>query len=145
MTYAQMRNYASSLNVTVFSDPLPGSLKGLYDEEIQTIIIDRRLTYRQKRCTLVHELFHWSYGDDACETIGQSRAETRTRRHTALTLIDTIEYQAAEAMYDADPYQIANELDVTLQVIDDYRAILDEQRRLVTFRHDWGDDVLVSA
>lgn len=34
-------------------------------------------------------------------------------------------------MYDEEQYQIAYELDVTLQVIQDYRTILDEQCRLV--------------
>ena len=30
-------------------------------------------------------------------------------------------------MYEGDPYQIACELDVTLQIIQDYRKLLDEQ------------------
>lgn len=33
-------------------------------------------------------------------------------------------------MYDVEQYQIACELDVTLQVVQDYRTILDEQCRL---------------
>ena len=51
--------------------------------------------------------------------------KNRTRRETALKLINPLEYQTAEAMYEGDPYQIACELDVTLQIIQDYQRILD--------------------
>ncbi|MEK0306291.1 hypothetical protein [Bifidobacterium favimelis] len=44
----------------------------------------------------------------------------RTRRETALKLVDPFACRTAEAMYEGAPYQIACELDVTLQVIQDY-------------------------
>ncbi|MCX8646280.1 hypothetical protein J3T92_06630, partial [Bifidobacterium sp. B4081] len=28
------------------------------------ILIDRSMTYTQKRCTLVHELIHWQHADN---------------------------------------------------------------------------------
>ena len=39
----------------------------------------------------------------------------------AILLIDPAEYALAERMYDSNPYQIAAELNVTVQVIEDYK------------------------
>lgn len=125
MTYGQMRRYADTLNVTISSALLPAGMTGLYDEATRTILIDRQLIYCQKRCTLVHELIHWKHADATRDGVYGPRLENRTRRETALKLVNPLEYQTAEAMYEGDPYQIACELDVTLQVINDYRRILD--------------------
>ena len=81
------------------ADKAPRPLEGLTS----------RMTYGQMR----------RYADSLDITIG------RTRRETALKLIDPLEYRTAEAMYEGDAYQIACELDVTLQVIQDYQQLLD--------------------
>lgn len=125
MTYGQMRRYADTLNVTISSALLPEGMTGFYDEATRTILIDRQLIYCQKRCTLVHELIHWQHADTTRAGVYGSRLENRTRRETALKLVNPLEYQTAEAMYEGDPYQIACELDVTLQIIQDYQRILD--------------------
>ncbi len=125
MTYGQMRRYADTLNVTISSALLPAGMTGFYDEATRTILIDRQLIYCQKRCTLVHELIHWQHADTTRAGVFGSRLERRTRRETALKLVNPLEYQTAEAMYEGDPYQIACELDVTLQIIQDYQRILD--------------------
>ena len=125
MTYGQMRRYADTLNVTIGSALLPAGMTGFYDEATRTILIDRQLIYCQKRCTLVHELIHWQHADATRNGIFGARLERRTRRETALKLVNPFEYQTAEAMYEGDPYQIACELDVTLQIIQDYQRILD--------------------
>ena len=125
MTYGQMRHYADTLNVTIGSALLPAGMTGFYDEATRTILIDRQLIYCQKRCTLVHELIHWQHADATRAGVYGARLERRTRRETALKLINPFEYQTAEAMYEGDPYQIACELDVTLQIIQDYQRILD--------------------
>ena len=125
MTYGQMRCYTDSLDVTISSALLPEGMTGFYDEATRTILIDRGLTYCQKRCTLVHELIHWQHADTTRAGVYGSRIENRARRETALKLVDPVEYQAAETIYEGDPYQIACELDVTLQIIQDYQRILD--------------------
>ena len=125
MTYGQMRRYADTLNVTTSSALLPAGMTGFYDEATRTILIDRQLIYCQKRCTLVHELIHWQHADTTRAGVYGSRLENRTRRETALKLVNPLEYQTAEAMYEGDPYQIACELDVTLQIINDYQRVLD--------------------
>lgn len=47
--------------------------------------------------------------------------ERRCRRETAMLLINSAEYALAERMYDGNPYQMAAELNVTVQVIEDYK------------------------
>lgn len=123
MTYGAMRRAISTLPVTVSSAILPDGLWGCYDATTGVILIDRRLTYTAKRCTLVHELLHWKYGDDGCSN-DRSRQERRTRTQTALLLIDPIELAALERMYDDDLWSIADELDVTTQVLEDYRRTI---------------------
>ena len=122
MTYGEMRRAVLGLPVVVASAILPGDLMGCYDRRNDVILVDRRLTYRAKRCVLVHELVHWAHGDDG--EYARGLREARTRRETALTLIDPAEYALAERAYDGNPWAIADELDVTMQVLRDYRAVL---------------------
>ena len=63
LTYGQMRNAIIGLDVCVCSALLPDRTYGLYDESKRLILIDRRMTYTRKRCTLMHELVHWLHGD----------------------------------------------------------------------------------
>lgn len=82
------------------------------------------MTYRQKRCALAHELMHWRRGDQTCSTCESCRQERRARRDTALALIDPVDYATAENVCDGDPSAIADELEVTKQVIDDWQNLL---------------------
>lgn len=43
-------------------------------------------------------------------------------------LINPLEYASAESVFDGDIYKIADELGVTVQVINDYRAFLENER-----------------
>ena len=126
MTYEQMRHYVDTLNVTIGSALLPEGMTGFYDEATRTHP-RRQATHLlpQKPCTLVHKLIHWQHADSTRDGVYGPRLERRTRRETALKLVNPLEYQTAEAMYEGDPYQIACELDVTLQIIQDYQRILD--------------------
>jgi Zn-dependent peptidase ImmA (M78 family) len=124
MTYGDLRRYAETLDVTVCSGPLTKGINGVYDEGTGTIVIDRTLRYTQKRCTLVHELVHWSHGDDTCNGVMGARMERRTRRETATMLVSPDDYALAETMFDGDVAHIAAELDVTCQVVKDYRDMV---------------------
>ena len=73
---------------------------------------------------LVHELVHWQHGDDTSNGCRGGKLEQRCRRETAILLINPAEYALAERMYDGNPYQIAAELNVTIQIIQDYRQWL---------------------
>lgn len=114
----RMRLYETAPELTVASAILPGDMAGLYRDATDTILIDRNMTYTRKRCTLVHELVHRHYGD-----IGHQH-EARCRRETARQLIDRDQYMRAEIMYDGDVWHIADELNVTVQVVQDYRILL---------------------
>ena len=123
MTYGAMRRAIIGLPVTVSSAILPDGLWGCYDASNSVILIDRRLTYTAKRCVLTHELLHWRHGDTGCSN-NSSKLERRARRQTARLLIDPAELALAERMYDDDLWSIADELNVTLQVLEDYRHTL---------------------
>lgn len=57
--HVRMAIYSAGLDVEIRSaDHLPNGMMGCYSERTRTILIDRRLPYVAKRCTLVHELVH---------------------------------------------------------------------------------------
>lgn len=126
MTYGAMRRAIIGLPVTVSSAILPDGLWGCYDDENRVILIDRRLTYAAKRCTLVHELLHWRHGDTGCSN-DSSKLERRARRETALTLIDPLRYGMLEQMYEGNSWNISQELEVTQQVLGDFRLAMSER------------------
>lgn len=126
MTYGAMRRDIIGLPVTVSSAILPDGLWGCYDDENRVILIDRRLTYAAKRCTLVHELLHWRHGDTGCSN-DSSKLERRARRETALTLIDPLRYGMLEQMYEGNSWNISQELEVTQQVLGDFRLAMSER------------------
>lgn len=114
---------ADVMGVTIETMGLPPGLCGLYDDATRTILLHDRLNQRQTVCTLRHELFHAQHHDTGCGPY-RGREERRTRRETALALISPAEYAAVERMFDADPWNMAVELGVTMQVLEDYRMIL---------------------
>lgn len=122
MTYGAMRRAIIGLPVTVSSAILPDGLWGCYDASNSVILIDRRLTYTAKRCVLTHELLHWKHGDDGCAN-DRSKQERRCRTQTALLLVNPAELALLERMYEYES-QIADELNVTTQVLEDYRSTL---------------------
>ena len=126
MSYGQMRHVLSTAepDLHVRSAQLPGKLDGLYCLSTNTVLIDWRITYTRKRCALVHELVHWRHGDDTTHGCIGGRNERRCRRETAMLLINPAEYALAERMYDGEPHQMAAELNVTIQIIQDYRQWL---------------------
>lgn len=129
MTYGELRNYAAQLGVTVFSDHLPKGVNGIYDDIYRAIVIDRDVTYRVKRCALVHELIHWSYRDDACNGHTSNKYEIRTRRETARLLIPTKRYESIGDEYCGEGHLMAIDLDVTMQVLTDYKELVLDRRQ----------------
>lgn len=124
LNYGPMRMllYRVAPGLTVASSLFDDDTNGMYDREGDTILIDRRMTYTRKRCTLVHELVHRMYGDD------DHTREHRCRMMTARELINPVEYALAERMYEGDKWLMADELNVTPEIIDDYREWLHDNR-----------------
>lgn len=106
------------MDVRVEERSLERGLCGLYCDALRLIIVDDRLLDHQKLCTLCHELVHARHRDSGCGIIG-AKEERRTRKETALWLVNPVEYAAAECLYDGDSYLIACELGVTVQVVED--------------------------
>lgn len=89
-----------------------------------------RMSYGQMRMALydvapdLHVASAWLPGKlDGIYCRG-GKLEQRCRHETAILLINPAEYALAERMYDGNPYQIAAELNVTIQIIQDYRQWL---------------------
>lgn len=70
MSYEDMRRAVELTRPAphVFEEELPENINGVYDELTHIIVIDPRLNERQKRCTLAHELLHWTHGDARCQS-----------------------------------------------------------------------------
>ncbi len=132
MTADDLLSYAQAHGLRVVERPLPGTLCGLYDDNARTIYLHDHLNGRQRRCTLLHELIHAHYHDGPRTGLYGAREERRTRRLTASILISVPEYRLAEQVYDGDAYRMACELDVTVQVLRDYQAMLAEQSVAMT-------------
>ncbi|MCI1673183.1 MAG: hypothetical protein LKI34_03040 [Bifidobacterium tibiigranuli] len=131
MTYRQMRDYAASLGVDVCSDKLPTGRQGMYVRALNLIVVERHTTYRVKRCALAHELIHWEYQDAGCDGMTMLREERRARQLTASMLVSPAEYASAEQVYEGERLCMASDLDVTLQILDDYRDLVLPQYMLV--------------
>ncbi|GAA6123991.1 hypothetical protein BPY_20990 [Bifidobacterium psychraerophilum] len=114
--------HAEQLGVKLVEHPLPKGYCGFYLHPQRIICLDSGLSQRQYLCTLQHELIHAEFRDDGCSPTG--KPELRARRETASRLIDLREYAACENEYSNDLFHIALELDVTKQVIEDYRELV---------------------
>ena len=71
-------------------------------------------------------LLHWRHGDTGCSN-DSSKLERRARRETALTLIDPLRYGMLEQMYEGNSWNISQELEVTQQVLGDFRLAMSER------------------
>jgi hypothetical protein len=124
LTVEDLLDEAELLDVAVIEDAVPKPFYGYYDDERRLITIADDMRSWQMRCALCHELSHARHRDPGCMTIDGLRAEHRARRETALRLVDPVEYASAENVYEGDSYLIACELDVTVQVVEDYRRLV---------------------
>lgn len=122
MGYEDLLAEALRLGVKVRERELSPGRCGCYYEPTRLIIIDETLPDFARRCTLAHELAHARHHDRGCDPNG-SKAERRARRETVLRLINPTEYAIAEQMYEGDSFLIAQALDVTVQVVEDYKEL----------------------
>lgn len=104
-----------SVHVAHFSDD--PDLLGFYSLEQQKIVLRFGLTPFEMRSVLAHELAHAYYGDECSSDANERRAE----RYAAQLLISPEGYAAAEAG-GSDVWTIAEELRVTVDVVETYRS-----------------------
>lgn len=131
----QLLQHASDLGVTVHvahfdDDP---TLLGYYNHEQQAIVLRFGLTPIEMRSVLAHELAHAFYGDICSAGLNERRAS----RRAAQLLISPEAYAAAEAI-DPAPSAIAEELQVTTDLIDTYQEQCLQRLGKLTYGRAWG-------
>lgn len=125
-SYHDLLCIAQTMGLQVVEAIINDDRLGSYQHNRRRITLDERLTDNQKRVTLQHEIIHAEHWRDGiAQLLSHDVEEQKTRRETALRLIDPQEYANAEETYDACPYKIADELGVTVNLVEDYRRILE--------------------
>lgn len=130
ITIDVLERQAEHMGLKVLESDIPGTTCGLYCDQLRTIWLADWLNDRQRLCTLCHELVHAKYRDLGCGTRFGVKCERRARRETASTLISPVEFAMAEEVYGENAWMMAAELGVTIQVLEDYRQLLEERSRI---------------
>lgn len=107
---------AAALGVSVHLGHLPHEMLGVYDPSTSRVWISLGLTPDEQRSVLAHELGHVHHG----HTCGSDRAERAADRYAADLLIDADRYAELERL-GLDEHIIADELDVTVDIVRAYR------------------------
>lgn len=107
---------AKRLGVRVHLAYLDDPFVGLYDHGDDTIYIQIGLTMAETKETLAHELAHAFYRHPCSSGRNERQADSRA----ALLLIDPGEYCTAERI-NPDPWAIAEELGITVEVVRNYQ------------------------
>lgn len=117
--------FAEAMGVRIISHRLPGLLVAATDGT--TIYVDDRLTQRERRCAIHHELVHIELGHRECQP---AAVEKKVRALTADRLVSW------QAVWDHAPWahsldELAEDLNVTRSVLADWIAGLPEDARMV--------------
>lgn len=113
------------MSVAVEEVPLKRGRCGEYDPVSRTARIDPTMNTAQRVCTLQHELIHARHEDEGLRRLlAPEKEERRTRKETAVALIDSFDYATAERVYEGEPYAMAEALGVTYAVLIDYQTWL---------------------
>lgn len=120
-TWTDLTNEAQRMGVLIEDKDFDGTQCGEYDPDTRTAYIDPTMSVEQRICTLQHELIHAKHFDDGLRLLSRDKEECLTRKETALALINTVDYMHAENLYGGEPYAMAQELRITVSVLQDYR------------------------
>jgi hypothetical protein len=71
------------MGLEVVLEDLGEDLCGFYDHATETVYINRRLSIRDRRCTLVHELIHWERGHEPTDNLSRHTAREVEVDHEA--------------------------------------------------------------
>ncbi|UVY83840.1 ImmA/IrrE family metallo-endopeptidase [Brachybacterium sp. NBEC-018] len=120
-TTDQLIDRATSAGLRVCWTPPTYRRQAAYAHAAGTIWLRRDLTDAEARSLLAHELAHHHYGDDGEQP---PPIEARAWRWAANLLIPECAYAAAERVVGVGIGALADQLDVTGEVIAAYRSIL---------------------
>lgn len=123
-TWTDLTIEARHMGVLIEDKEFDGTQCGEYDPDTRTAYIDPTMSMEQRVCTLQHELIHAKHFDDGLGLLSREKEERLTRKETAFSLINPIEYMRAEDLYGGEPYTMAQELGITVGVLLDYRRWL---------------------
>lgn len=122
--------HAASLGLDVVEHPLPPGRRGHYYHRERLIVLAPRMTARQARCTLTHEVMHAVRGDEwVDDAVAMARMERAVDALTALQLVDIAEYARAESLHGPHDAAIAHELNVTRDVVRCWRHLVASEMR----------------
>lgn len=108
---------AATMGVMVHLAHLDGDLLGGYAHHERVIVLRIGMTKAQTRSVLAHELGHAYYGHE-CDRGPEDR---QADKYAAQLLIDPSDYARAERIC-LDEWAIAEELEVTVKVVRDYKT-----------------------
>lgn len=100
-------------------DPTLGeNLRGLYDYATGTVVLNSRMSLRNQRYALAHELGHaWHDHRWTGDPHRDAAAERLADAHAAQLLISPAEYALAEHLVGPEPGALAHELGVSAWVV----------------------------
>ncbi len=105
--------HCARLDVRVVHRDLPGALRAFWHSPSRTIVLDRGLSQRERRCSLAHELVHVERRDECRQP---PKVEALVHLEAARRLI-ALDHLAASLRWTHDRQVLADELwvdDVTL-------------------------------
>ena len=123
-TWTDLTIEARHMGVLIEDKEFDGTQCGEYDPDTRTAYIDPTMSMEPRVCTLQHELIHAKHFDDGLGLLSREKEERLTRKETAFSLINPIEYMRAEDLYGGEPYAMAQELGITVGVLLDYQRWL---------------------
>lgn len=110
---------ADALGVRVTTRPLEPGLLGVYDADHHAISLTLGLTPVERRCVLAHELGHAVHR----HRDGSPSNERAADAFAARMLVDPESLRRA-AMWTHEPWELAEELDLTEEVVRDYLTLV---------------------
>ncbi|MDF2805433.1 MAG: hypothetical protein K0S43_379 [Cellulosimicrobium sp.] len=122
----QLLEVAAERGLYVEWDPRLGSnLRGYYDCDARTIVLNSRGSLTVQKYALAHELGHaWHNHAWTGDPHADASAERLADEYAARLLIDPIEYVRAERLVGPHAGAIAYELDIAAEVVTVWQRIL---------------------
>jgi Zn-dependent peptidase ImmA (M78 family) len=117
--------HAEGLGVRVIEGRLRRNRWGEYRDADRLIVLARGMTHRSQRTVLAHEVQH-AITRDVLSLYGafDNRLERRARINAAAHLICPTEYAEAERLFGPHDAYIADELNVVVEVLSDWRRFV---------------------
>jgi Zn-dependent peptidase ImmA (M78 family) len=109
----ELIRFAASQGIELHAAHLGDDVFGYWSPDEGRIYFDLQLTPDERDVTIAHELGHVHYGH-RCDSL---RNDRQADMYAANLLIDPAAYAAAEDV-NADPHHIAEELGVTVELIE---------------------------